>query len=229
VKFYFESAMAVIHGAKSKLAAMKIRTKKDAEESVSYGLGLLHWGQFQNVEEKKFKYWYWGKWRTKFAYVWDALWQKPGTSRFLIEYSSPCSGCSKCRKISQTNRWSLFSLFGFKSQKIATGTENKENIENENCGKIQEFCVETGEILMFNNKIDVASGSKTGPRCLNVLFAAKNFDRTAFVSEGFRRENEGFPNWLLSDSFASPEKLLQAQKIILQSIVDEKKRKFVAP
>ena len=62
-----------------------------------YTIGDISDGWFSYIDEKKWKFWYWGSWKRRFAYVWEMLKNSPKEIRAEIELTDYCSGCNKCR------------------------------------------------------------------------------------------------------------------------------------
>ena len=88
--------------------------KEDGSAAISYALSNVHGGWFRNIEEKKFKLWYWGGLKRRFAYFWETLKAcslKSDISKIIdvrfqaspapivanISYETFCPGCNKCR------------------------------------------------------------------------------------------------------------------------------------
>lgn len=103
---------------------------------------------------------------------------------------------------------------------------------------VQKSCSESGarvrNCFLKNSDSNFAKSSfKKHKQVCNYFLNFQNifyeFSGNFFGLLRFRREKKGFANWLTTDSFDFAEKCFQAQKVILQPIVDEKDEKDFSP
>uniref|UniRef100_A0AC35GH44 DAGKc domain-containing protein n=1 Tax=Panagrolaimus sp. PS1159 TaxID=55785 RepID=A0AC35GH44_9BILA len=114
VRYQCESAMAVIEETRAKVKPLKCEmittvlqeveaedgTKNNIEqikEESVWTLGDISAGWFSYIEDKKWKRWYWGSLKRRFAYFWEMVKNSPHLLRTEVSLTDYCSGCSRCR------------------------------------------------------------------------------------------------------------------------------------
>uniref|UniRef100_A0A914XL44 DAGKc domain-containing protein n=1 Tax=Plectus sambesii TaxID=2011161 RepID=A0A914XL44_9BILA len=191
VRWFCESAMALINDTRKPVHVFKVDSQtEEGNVKTVYALSNTHGGWFRNIEEKKYKYWYWFRLKRRFTYFWETLKASPKPIVANIQYESFCPGCNKCRSAAPTK--AVVAAPQWRWWHVITGTpryvtpeqqrprRDYSTIVNDNCGAVQEVTVSTTDLLVENVQEEDCSR-------LRISAGGEGLGRLGVISEGWGR------------------------------------------
>ncbi|KAE9555779.1 hypothetical protein FO519_000993 [Halicephalobus sp. NKZ332] len=154
-----------------------------------YTIGDIADGWFNYIDEKKWKFWYWGSLKRRFAYFWEMLKNSPKEIRAEIELTDYCSGCNKCRttKVSPPPAWRWWHILigSPKTQRINPKEKNYSQVVNEGCGRKTEMCAQGTDIVVVGEQHEDACS-------LRLRVGGTFAGRLGIMRNGWTRTSEDF-------------------------------------
>uniref|UniRef100_A0A5S6QPF3 Uncharacterized protein n=1 Tax=Trichuris muris TaxID=70415 RepID=A0A5S6QPF3_TRIMR len=205
VRWYCESAMAVIAGVHRSGAVVKY--KIDDKPAV-LTIGCVHIGDIGETSDLRFAVF--RKMRERWLYLRKALMRRSSESIHLsVEYAEPCYGCKRCSyadpKSSTRGSW-LSWLFNWRNNDIGSG-KLESSVVNDRCGERTKLTLSTCEVSAFNNlRSDVPK--------LSVAFGPEYMNKWEYLVETWRRVRSERP-YITSES-TSVQKALEASECVME-------------
>uniref|UniRef100_A0A7E4UYH9 DAGKc domain-containing protein n=1 Tax=Panagrellus redivivus TaxID=6233 RepID=A0A7E4UYH9_PANRE len=214
VRYQCESAMAVIDGTVKAVKPVRldlvsvvpVEVEKPNEETgetevtqlehetvkqeTIYTLGDITNGWFAYIDDRKWKFWYYGGFKRRFAYGWEMIKNSAAEVRTEIGLTDYCSGCNRCRTTKTevvekpTWRWWHALIGAPKPPKSDVTVKNYSQIVNEGCGRVTELCTQGTDVVISNEQHEDACG-------LRLRVGGTFAGRWGVARDGWNRTSEG--------------------------------------
>uniref|UniRef100_A0AC34QIE2 DAGKc domain-containing protein n=1 Tax=Panagrolaimus sp. JU765 TaxID=591449 RepID=A0AC34QIE2_9BILA len=190
-----------------------------------YTIGDISDGWFAYIEEKKWKFWYWGALRWRFAYFWEMLKNYPQEIRAEIEVTDYCSGCNKCRttKLPPPPAWRWWHILTGppKSAKSDPNQKNYSQIVNEECGRKTEMCAQGTDVVIVGEQHEDACS-------LRLRVGGTFAGRLGIMREGWARVNEDYIISSPTSGFYGTDLITSCIKLKMIECPEKLRKLFVA-
>lgn len=187
VRFIMDAAMAVVEATVKPVDVLEIKAEDGKD---TYALSGLQLGVYNDAEERKSKYWYFGPLKSRWTYLRTGMNKWPPDVKLDMEYVPAMVPLrikrvlteEKVKEIEQRKKWSLFSFF-YKSR-IPPKDEDYEEvyqITEEDWVKRELSTVEL--TVMSSNYYEGVSPNKS----LQIGIGPTSPSKTEVIEEGWRR------------------------------------------
>lgn len=185
VRFIMDAAMAIVEATIKPIDILEIKTEDGKD---TYALSGLQLGAYNDAEERKSKYWYFGPLKSRWTYVRASMGQWPPNVKLDMEYIPATAPIKvkrvlteeKAKQLEKGNKWSLFGLF-FKSRMVPKDEDYEEiyQITEEDWVKRE---LSTVELTVMSSNYDEST-----EKSLNIGIGPTSPNKTEFIGEGWRR------------------------------------------
>lgn len=210
-----ESAMAVVREQMAQVNVLQVKLDPPATESPAsemekpntvYAVTRLEQGAFREADILIPKYWYFGALKTKAAYFFRALKEKPQAMIARLAFLHPCLGCSTCyvkpkgETQEGSRRWWSAFLPRSTPKAVAAGGVDYSNVRNEDCGVWHYDIIESCHV-------EISTNHEKDHNAMSVTVGPPLMGRMQLMKEGWNRH---------SKSPVTPKHLLLAREVDLK-------------
>ncbi|GAB1602005.1 acylglycerol kinase, mitochondrial-like [Argonauta hians] len=184
VKFIMDAAMAVIKSVVKPVDVLEIKTEDGRN---TYAMSGLQLGVYNDAEERKSKYWYFGPLKSYWTYLRTAMKKWPPAVSLSVEYVPSTADLTVKKVATNTDdkQTKKFSLFNFLYKTKVPDLSYMEEYEVEDKDWVQEE-MSTVELTVTHT---TSQAGDTNPSLLDIGVGPASPQKTSVIQEGWSRAN----------------------------------------